>query len=102
MTLVLSPNMLIHLVLGGSYYTWMHQHFLGHHPYTNVSLEDDEHLESLDPDVVTGDPDVRRIKPTQKWYNYYRYQAVRLIFFTKNLKDLCTHVILVISVKISI
>jgi fatty acid desaturase len=72
------PNISNIIVLGASYYTWMHQHFLGHHPYTNVSTED-ENPESLDPDVVTGDPDVRRIKPNQKWYSYYRYQAVSVV-----------------------
>jgi len=60
-------------VNGASYYSWCHQHFLGHHPYTNVTEED---TYALDPDVVTGDPDMRRIKPHQKWHQHYKFQAI--------------------------
>ncbi|KAF9975098.1 sphingolipid delta-4 desaturase [Actinomortierella ambigua] len=45
---------------GASYLVWMYQHMLGHHPYTNIA--------GADPDVATGEPDVRRIKPHQKWF----------------------------------
>ncbi len=55
-------------VNGCSFYMWCHQHFLGHHPYTNVP--------DTDPDVHTNDPDIRRIKPNQKWYNHYRWQQL--------------------------
>lgn len=44
-----------------------HQHFLGHHPFTNVA--------EADPDVHTNDPvDFRRIKAEQPWYSHYRLQ----------------------------
>ncbi|KAG0206300.1 sphingolipid delta-4 desaturase [Mortierella sp. GBA30] len=45
---------------GASYLVWMYQHMLGHHPYTNIA--------GADPDVSTSEPDVRRIKPNQKWF----------------------------------
>jgi len=64
---------------GASFYTWLHQHFLGHHPFTNITATDVEHYGpnySLDPDTVTGDRDVRRIKPHQKWYHWYRNQHI--------------------------
>jgi len=64
---------LMDFVLGASYYSWLHQHFLGHHPYTNVS---DVSNQALDPDIVTGDPDVRRIKPSQKYFSYYKLQLI--------------------------
>jgi fatty acid desaturase/predicted heme/steroid binding protein len=53
---------------GCSFYNWLHQHFLGHHPYTNI--------EDVDPDVMTNDPDIRRIKSSQKYHAYYRLQAL--------------------------
>jgi len=53
---------------GCSFYMWCHQHFLGHHPYTNIG--------EVDPDVHTNDPDIRRIKPSQKWYNHYKLQHI--------------------------
>lgn len=57
----------IHDVVNGcSFYNWLHQHFLGHHPYTNVS--------DVDPDVHTNNPDFRRIKPSQPLFSYYRLQ----------------------------
>jgi len=58
-------------VNGASYYTWCHQHFLGHHPFTNVT---DIDAEAIDPDIVTGDPDIRRIKPHQRWHPHYQWQ----------------------------
>lgn len=60
-------------VNGASFYTWLHQHFLGHHPFTNVTTGDHVH-DALDPDVYTNDPDIRRIKPHQTWYNRYTVQ----------------------------
>jgi fatty acid desaturase len=60
-------------VNGASFYTWCHQHFLGHHPFTNLT-NGQEIADSLDPDVCTNDPDIRRIKPSQRWYSHYRFQ----------------------------
>jgi len=57
---------------GCSFYNWCHQHFLGHHPFTNVQSELGEY--SLDPDTVTAEKDLRRIKPTQAWLSHYYYQ----------------------------
>ncbi|KAI3646984.1 hypothetical protein MP228_007205 [Amoeboaphelidium protococcarum] len=48
---------------GASYLNWCYQHMLGHHPYTNIA--------NADPDITTSDPDVRRIKPSQRWYSRY-------------------------------
>jgi len=62
-------------VNGASFYTWLHQHFLGHHPFTNVTNSSDV-MDSLDPDVCTHNPDMRRIKPHQRWYNHYRFQQI--------------------------
>jgi fatty acid desaturase/predicted heme/steroid binding protein len=53
---------------GASYFTWIHQHLLGHHPFT--------HIEELDPDIVTGDPDARRIKKSQRLFSIYQYQHI--------------------------
>jgi len=55
-------------VNGWSYYMWLHQHFLGHHPYTNVS--------EVDPDVHTNDTDFRRIKSVQPLLSHYRLQQI--------------------------
>jgi len=63
------------IVNGASFYTWCHQHFLGHHPYTNVT-NGQASGDALDPDVCTNDPDIRRIKPNQTWYNRYRFQQL--------------------------
>jgi len=63
-------------VLGGSYYNWVHQHFLGHHPFTNVSDVTKPIGDAMDPDIITNDPDIRRIKPHQKYYDHYRWQAI--------------------------
>jgi len=62
-------------VNGASFYTWCHQHFLGHHPFTNLT-NGDPIADSLDPDVCTNDPDIRRIKPSQRWYNHYQFQQI--------------------------
>jgi fatty acid desaturase len=58
---------------GASFYTWCHQHFLGHHPFTNLSSNKDNFI-AIDPDIYTNEPDIRRIKPYQKWYNRYKWQ----------------------------
>ena len=66
-------------MIGASFYNWCHQHFLGHHPFTNVT----EPSRTMDPDVVTNDPDVRRIKESQTFLNHYKYQVVRIFFEKK-------------------
>jgi fatty acid desaturase len=48
---------------GASYVNWCYQHMLGHHPYTNIA--------DADPDISTNEPDVRRIKASQKWHQRY-------------------------------
>jgi fatty acid desaturase len=53
---------------GCSYLNWCYQHMLGHHPYTNV--------ENADPDIITGNPDIRRIKATQPWHSRYIGQEI--------------------------
>jgi len=53
---------------GASFYIWIHQHFLGHHPFTNV--------EGSDPDVWVNDPDIRRILPSQKKLSFHQYQQI--------------------------
>jgi len=63
-------------VNGASFYNWCHQHFLGHHPFTNLTNESKSETDALDPDVVTNEPDVRRIKPYQKWHDHYRWQVI--------------------------
>jgi len=60
--------------VGASFYCWLHQHLLGHHPFTNVSDVTQEISDALDPDIVTNDPDIRRIKPHQTYYNHYKWQ----------------------------
>jgi len=60
-------------VNGAGFYTWLHQHFLGHHPFTNVTTGE-AGGDALDPDVFTNDPDIRRIKPHQPWYKRYALQ----------------------------
>lgn len=48
---------------GASYLSWCYQHVLGHHLYTNIA--------DADPDIMTNNPDIRRIKPSQPWYESY-------------------------------
>jgi fatty acid desaturase/predicted heme/steroid binding protein len=62
-------------VNGASFYNWCHQHFLGHHPFTNLT-NGDEAFDAVDPDIYTNDPDVRRIKPNQRFRDYYKWQAI--------------------------
>jgi len=47
--------------------------FFGHHIYTNI--------EGADPDILTGEPDFRRIKPSQHWYSRYINQHTFVPFF---------------------
>jgi cytochrome b involved in lipid metabolism len=54
------------LANGCSFFSWLHQHLLGHHPYTNLG--------DVDPDVHTNEPDVRRIKRSQAESTRYRLQ----------------------------
>jgi len=62
-------------VNGASFYAWLHQHFLGHHPFTNLTNHSTIPGEdSLDPDTITHDPDLRRIKPDQPYRDHYKYQ----------------------------
>lgn len=67
-------------VNGASYLIWLYQHMLGHHPYTNI--------EGADPDIVTSEKDIRRIKMSQKWYHFYIYQHiyVPLVYIFLGLK----------------
>eukprot|EP00003_Mantamonas_plastica_P026868 TRINITY_DN562_c0_g1_i1.p1 TRINITY_DN562_c0_g1~~TRINITY_DN562_c0_g1_i1.p1 ORF type:complete len:352 (-),score=93.24 TRINITY_DN562_c0_g1_i1:562-1617(-) len=51
------------LINGASFFVWIHQHVLGHHPYTNVG--------GMDPDIDTVEHDIRRIKPYQRWLPFY-------------------------------
>ncbi|KAG9303947.1 hypothetical protein G9A89_005857 [Geosiphon pyriformis] len=53
---------------GASHLVWQYQHGLGHHIYTNIA--------GADPDVMTGDPDIRRVKPSQRWYSHYLNQHI--------------------------
>jgi len=80
-------------VNGASYVVWMYQHVLGHHPYTNI--------DGADPDIVTSENDVRRIKLSQPWFVFYlqqhiyvpllyavlgiktRLQDIQIMYFTK-------------------
>ncbi|KNC79629.1 Delta(5) fatty acid desaturase [Sphaeroforma arctica JP610] len=55
-------------VNGASYLCWLYQHMLGHHPYTNI--------DGADPDIVTSENDVRRIKTSQPWYSFYVNQHI--------------------------
>jgi len=66
-------------VNGASFYNWCHQHFLGHHPFTNVT-NGDVAADAIDPDVFTNDPDIRRIKPHQTWREHYKWQALYVPF----------------------
>lgn len=55
---------------GASMYMWIHQHTLGHHPFTNI--------DGVDPDIHTHEtkPDLRRIKISQGWIPRYIYQHI--------------------------
>ena len=55
---------------GCSIFMWIHQHTMGHHPFTNV--------DGKDPDIQThkSQPDLRRIKEHQPWVPRYFYQHI--------------------------
>jgi len=55
-------------LLGLSHTSWIYQHVVGHHCYTNI--------EGADPDIETNDVDIRRIKSTQKWHPLYTMQHI--------------------------
>lgn len=55
-------------LIGGSCYSWLHQHSIGHHLYTNVR--------GADPDLGEGDVDFRRVSPAQVWRPVYKYQHI--------------------------
>eukprot|EP01110_Echinostelium_bisporum_P001126 TRINITY_DN12724_c0_g1_i1.p1 TRINITY_DN12724_c0_g1~~TRINITY_DN12724_c0_g1_i1.p1 ORF type:complete len:474 (+),score=177.29 TRINITY_DN12724_c0_g1_i1:106-1527(+) len=56
------------ICVGANFYSWLHQHVIGHHLYTNVR--------GADPDLGEGDVDFRRISPAQKWRPFYQYQHI--------------------------
>eukprot|EP01116_Phalansterium_solitarium_P024794 TRINITY_DN918_c0_g1_i1.p1 TRINITY_DN918_c0_g1~~TRINITY_DN918_c0_g1_i1.p1 ORF type:complete len:505 (+),score=158.16 TRINITY_DN918_c0_g1_i1:111-1517(+) len=66
-------GMSLDYVLGAGYFTWLHQHFLGHHPFTNV-VDHERPIDAIDPDILTNEPDLRRIKPHQPYHSHYRFQ----------------------------
>eukprot|EP01112_Ceratiomyxa_fruticulosa_P003885 TRINITY_DN141_c0_g1_i4.p1 TRINITY_DN141_c0_g1~~TRINITY_DN141_c0_g1_i4.p1 ORF type:complete len:487 (-),score=90.18 TRINITY_DN141_c0_g1_i4:261-1721(-) len=55
-------------LIGGSYFSWIHQHVLGHHIYTNVR--------NADPDLGEGEVDFRRVSPYQRREWYHRWQHI--------------------------
>lgn len=57
-------------LLGGSSYVWKNIHNIGHHPYTNI--------DGKDPDISTKEPHFRRIKSSQTFFWWYRYQCYYL------------------------
>lgn len=59
---------------GASLYSWLNQHTIGHHVYTNVM--------GADPDLpVVENGDVRRIAPFQRWASFYKYQHIYMLVF---------------------
>ncbi|KAI9176041.1 hypothetical protein H9P43_006405 [Blastocladiella emersonii ATCC 22665] len=57
---------------GASYLVWEYQHMQGHHSYTNI--------EGADPDIVTSEHDVRRIKQSQTWFSRFLNQHLWVPF----------------------
>ena len=56
---------------GASMFCWIHQHVMGHHPFTNI--------DGSDPDIMTAQAtsaDIRRIKWSQIWLPRYVYQYI--------------------------
>ena len=59
------------LTCGTSFDAWLHQHVVGHHIYTNII--------EIDPDLpIDKINDIRRVVPSQKYYNIYKYQYIWL------------------------
>lgn len=57
---------------GASIYSWLNQHTIGHHVYTNIM--------GADPDLPVAEKgDIRRITPFQKWLGYYNWQHLYLL-----------------------
>lgn len=67
---------------GASYLVWLYQHMLGHHPYTNI--------DGADPDIVTSEKDVRRIKESQPWYSFYLNQVCVMFALYVCILSSCT------------
>lgn len=80
-------------VNGSSYLIWLYQHTLGHHPYTNI--------DDADPDVMTNDPDIRRIKATQPWLARYigQHIYVPLIYAFLAIKTRIQDFVIVFSAR---
>lgn len=55
------------LMTGLSSVIWIHQHVLGHHPFTNVV--------DIDPDIIQTNPGPVRIHENQPWIFYYAWQS---------------------------
>lgn len=55
------------LLTGLSSVVWIHQHVLGHHPFTNVV--------EIDPDIIQTNPGPVRIHESQPWWSYYYWQS---------------------------
>lgn len=59
------------IMSGGSMMSWLHQHVVGHHVYTNVF--------GCDPDLpIAKDGDLRRLVQKQVWAPLYKYQHIYL------------------------
>jgi len=56
------------LFIGASFFSWNHQHVIGHHLYTNVR--------GADPDIGENEVDFRRVSPAQEWRWFYKYQHI--------------------------
>jgi len=66
---ILSIN-LVDMIFGSTSELWRVQHNYGHHSYTNIK--------SLDPDIRTGENDIRRITRFEKILNIHKYQYIYL------------------------
>ncbi|KAJ3831969.1 delta 5 fatty acid desaturase [Lentinula raphanica] len=54
--------------VGTSSTLWTYQHVLSHHIFTNV--------DGFDTDIETVEVEYRRIKKTQKYFGFYRFQSI--------------------------
>ena len=60
------------LFAGASMTSWLNQHVLGHHIYTNIT--------GSDPDLpAVQEGDLRRVARTQKYASFYQFQYIYLI-----------------------
>ncbi|CZR63808.1 related to Delta(5) fatty acid desaturase [Phialocephala subalpina] len=55
------------LLTGLSSHLWIHEHVLGHHPFTNVV--------DFDPDVLTSNAGIIRYHESQAWLSLYSWQS---------------------------